>query len=94
MSGFIIVKKPVFVTEDGQVHATEEDAREHVMKAQVRGLVEDRLPLVNKGSVSQDDRGNEVVYFDDIPGFIASNFELLQNILDQVRYSAVNIKEM
>lgn len=94
MSELTIVKKPVFVTEDGQVHATEEDAREHVMKAQVRGLVEDRLPLVNKSSISQDDRGNEVVYFDDIPGFIASNFELLQNILDQVRDPTVKIKEV
>lgn len=94
MSELIIVKKPVFVTEDGQVHATEEDARKHVMKAQVRGLVEDRLPLVNKGSVSQDDRGNEVVFFDDIPGFIASNFELLQNILDQARDPTVKIKEV
>jgi hypothetical protein len=94
MNEFIIVKKPVFVTEDKQVHATEEAAREHVMKAQVRGLVEDRLPLVNKGSVSEDDRGNEVIYFDVVPEFVASNSELLQNILNQVQDLTVKIKEV
>lgn len=94
MSKSTIVKKLVFVTEDKQVHATEEAAREHVMREQARSLVEDRLPLINKSLVSNDDRGNEVVYFDSIPEFIANNLELLRNIFDQTRDTAVKIKEV
>lgn len=73
----------MFKAHDGQMFPTQDAALKYNAHAYLKAEFAKALrsPVLGDAAITEDDRGNPVVFKDDLPQFLADNADLLRAVL-------------
>jgi hypothetical protein len=86
----IIRQRAVFIDNRGREHRTAEEAQAASIIALCCSMMEDIS--LDLSVVAVDDRGNEIVYLEDISEFIARNYGNLLPVFQKLQETRVHVE--